>query len=52
MILDLEDQLRTSLGTKVQIKTSRKGGKIEIDYYDHDDLNRLLELLIKDEQLA
>lgn len=52
VILDLEDQLRSTLGTKVQIKTSRKGGKIEIDYYDHDDLNRLLELLIKDEQLA
>ncbi len=52
VIVDLEDQLRTSLGTKVQIKTSRKGGKIEIDYYDHEDLNRLLELLIKNEQLA
>lgn len=52
VILDLEDQLRNTLGTKVQIKTSKKGGKIEINYYDNDDLNRLLEILMKDEQLA
>lgn len=52
VILDLEEQLRNTLGTKVQIKTGRKGGKIEIDYYDLEDLNRLLELLIKDQQLA
>lgn len=47
-ILDIEDQLRSSLGTKVQIKTSRRGGKIEIDYYDDNDLNRLLELLLSE----
>ncbi|CCO08328.1 ParB/RepB/Spo0J family partition protein [Desulforamulus hydrothermalis] len=45
-IMEIEDQLRSSLGTKVQIKTSRRGGKIEIDYYDDNDLNRLLELLL------
>lgn len=50
-IIDLEDQLRSTLGTKVQIKTTRRGGKIEIDYYDDNDLNRLLELLLSENQL-
>lgn len=50
-ILEIEDQLRSSLGTKVQIKTTRKGGKIEIDFYDDNDLNRLLEVLLSDDQL-
>lgn len=50
-IMELEDQLRSCLGTKVQIKTSRRGGKIEIDYYDDNDLNRLLELLLSEDKL-
>lgn len=50
-IVDLEDQLRNTLGTKVQIKTNRHGGKIEIEYYDDADLNRLLELLLSQEEL-
>lgn len=50
-IMDLEDQLRGCLGTKVQIKTNRRGGKIEIDYYDDNDLNRLLELLLSEDKL-
>ena len=50
-LVDLEDQLRNSLGTKVQIKTNRRGGKIEIDYYDDADLTRLLELLLSQEEL-
>lgn len=52
-ILDLEDQLRTALGTKVQIKVKQRGGKIEIDYYDDTDLDRILELLLdEDKQMA
>lgn len=47
-VLDLEDQLRTVLGTKVQIKTKQRGGKIEIDYYNDMDLDRILEILLSE----
>ena len=45
-IAQLEDELRHSLGTKVQLKTQQGGkGRIEIDYYTLDELERLLEIL-------
>ncbi len=40
----LEDRLRHHLGTQVRIAPQRGGGKIEIEYYGEDDLQRLLEL--------
>jgi len=42
---DLEEKLKIFLGTKVQIlaKNNEKG-KIEIDYYSKEDLERLIEL--------
>jgi ParB family chromosome partitioning protein len=43
-LLEIEEQLRTIMGTQVRIKTSSKGGKIEITYYSNDDLDRLLDL--------
>jgi hypothetical protein len=33
------------LATKVTISTARKGGRITIEYYDEDDLERLYERL-------
>src|SRR4051812_9498295 len=41
----LEATLRDSLATKVTISTARKGGRITIEYYDEDDLDRLYERL-------
>jgi ParB family chromosome partitioning protein len=45
-IAELEDSLRKKLGTRVAIhhKSGNKG-KIEIDYYNLDDLERLLDIL-------
>ncbi len=40
----LEDRLRQVLGTKVRISSGRRSGKIEIEYYSKDELNRLLEM--------
>ncbi|MDQ3870951.1 MAG: ParB/RepB/Spo0J family partition protein [Chloroflexota bacterium] len=37
----LEAELRTALGTKVSVSSSRRGGRIVIEYYDRDDLARL-----------
>lgn len=46
-IVDLEQRLATNLGTQVRLVPGRKRGKIEIVYYDHDELERLLELLLQ-----
>lgn len=43
-IADIENRLRMKLGTKVKMTPSGKGGLISIEYYSHDDLDRLLEL--------
>lgn len=42
-----QDRLRERLGTKVVIKPSGKKGKIEIEYYNADDFNRLFSQLLK-----
>jgi ParB family chromosome partitioning protein len=44
-ILALENSLKQSLGTKVKIVAKKKGGKIEINYFSAEDLERLLERL-------
>ncbi len=44
-IASLEDRLIRSLGTKVCIHHKGKRGKIEIEYYSLDELDRLLEVL-------
>ncbi len=43
---DIEEKLKNVLGTKAVIKTKdNKKGKIEIDYYSQDDLERILDLI-------
>jgi len=42
-LLDIEEKLRTIFQTKVAVKGNEQKGKIEIDYYSKDELNRLLE---------
>lgn len=46
---DLENRLRTLFATQVSISHSPKKGRIEIEYYGNDDLQRILELLGVDE---
>ena len=41
----LEERLQHALGTKVQILHAQKRGKILIEYYSHDDLQRLTDTL-------
>ena len=45
-ITDLEEELKSALGTKVAISHGPKRGKIEIEYYSREELERLLELLL------
>ena len=43
---DLEEKLKQSLGTKVAISSKGAGaGKLEIEFYTHDDLEKITDLL-------
>lgn len=44
-LVHLEDQLRRNFGTRVSINIGKDRGKIEIEFYTEDDLNRILGLL-------
>lgn len=43
MLRQLADDLKIFLGTKVAIKSGRKGGKVEIDYYSQEELSRIYQ---------
>lgn len=42
----IEAELRDALGTKVALRSGRRGGRIIIEYYDAEDLGRLYERLL------
>jgi len=42
----VEEELRATLGTKVSLTRSRRGGRIVIEYYSDEDLGRLYDRLI------
>ena len=45
---EMQEKLKESLGTKVEITSKGKGtGKIEIEFYSHEEMDRLFELLSK-----
>ena len=44
-LLSLEEDLQRYLGTSVNINRRGSKGKIEIEFYSNDDLDRVLELL-------
>ncbi len=41
----MEERFREVLGTKVNIHPQKKGGKIEIEYYSREDLERIWEIV-------
>jgi len=44
--LDIEDKLKQRLSTKVTVTSKGEGtGKIEIEFYNHEDLDRLLDMI-------
>lgn len=47
-IVDVEERLRNIFGTKVNISKGKKKGKIEIEYYNEDDLNNIVSMLLED----
>ncbi len=44
-VLKVEEELKVVLGTKVNLKHSGNKGKIEIEYYNREDLERLIDFL-------
>lgn len=46
-VREAEDKLRRIFGTQVRILLQGKGGKIELEFYSDNDLERLLELMQK-----
>jgi len=51
-LLAVEESLISRLGTQVRITPKAKGGRIEIEYYGAEDLERLLEFFGLTEELA
>lgn len=46
--LDIEEKLKQKLGTKVAVTSKGEGtGKIEIEFYTHEDLERILDMIGK-----
>lgn len=51
ILLDLVDKLRKQLGTQVKIVySSKSAGEIKIQFYNNDDLGRLIELILQDQR--
>ncbi len=46
-VVDMEEKLAETLGTRVHIEPKERGGKISIDYFSHDELLALSLLLRK-----
>jgi ParB family chromosome partitioning protein len=46
-VIALEEDLQRTLGTKVRLMTQKKRGKIVIEYYSLDDLDRIIQLIKK-----
>ncbi len=45
---DIEEKLKQRFGTKVSINSKENGaGKVEIEFYNHEDLDRLMEQFFK-----
>lgn len=46
-IVEIENKLEESLGTKVLITQGKKKGVIEIEYYNYDDLERIMDRILQ-----
>ncbi|MDD3095423.1 MAG: ParB/RepB/Spo0J family partition protein [Candidatus Neomarinimicrobiota bacterium] len=44
-LLKIESAFQQALGTKVRLRPRGKGGSVEIEYYNADDMERILEII-------
>ncbi len=47
-VTELEERLRSSLGTKVALRSGRNGGTLTLYYYSNEELEALTDRLLKD----
>jgi ParB family transcriptional regulator, chromosome partitioning protein len=50
IIHDFEERLGRTLGTRVELKRGRKGGRLIIHYYSDDELNTISERLLDEDE--
>lgn len=48
IIIDLEEKLKSILGTKVELRHNKNKGKIVIEYYSNEEFNRIIEIITRD----
>jgi ParB family chromosome partitioning protein len=46
-LAQVTNELRSALGTKVEVLRRRRGGRIQIDFYSDEDFERLYDLLVR-----
>jgi len=46
-VVSIEEDLQRALGTKVRISSKKKRGKIIIEYYSNDDLDRIIKAIVQ-----
>ena len=46
-VADVEERLKRRLGTNAKVTTGPKGGRISIDYYSSEDLERILDMILR-----
>lgn len=51
-LYNIETKLEGFFGTKVQVKHKAGKGKIEINYYSDEDLERIMEILFENDHIA
>lgn len=49
-LVEIEERLTETLGTRVQIEKREQGGKVVIDFFSNDDLRSILDLIKKDKK--
>ena len=49
-IVELEEKLQESLGTRVHIERKDNGGRVQIDFFSNEDLHTILDLLKSNEK--
>nr|WP_290670598.1 ParB/RepB/Spo0J family partition protein [Ardenticatena sp.] len=48
----LQERIQARLGTKVELKRGKKGGKVVIHFYSDDDLEQIYKLVIGEDDLS
>lgn len=51
-VTEVENMLQQALGTRVRILHGKKRGRIQIEYYSNDDLNRIVDMLFGKKDLT